>query len=73
MSMTTAAPEQSVSINNKIAGNMPQTAKAPLRYFIDEGIRQRFIIYTPKYPNLRICLPPKIPTLLAYPPKLLRY
>ena len=33
------------------------------------GVRQRFIIYTPKNQNFRICLPKKITTFLAYPQK----
>ena len=31
------------------------------------GFRQRFIFYTQKNPNVRICLPQIIPTNLAYP------
>ena len=34
---------------------------APLTYFNDGGVRQRFIFYTQKNPNFRICLPKKIP------------
>ena len=41
----------------------------PLTNFDDGGVRQRFIFYTHKNHNFRICLPPKIITLLAYPPK----
>ena len=40
---------------------------APLTYFNDGGVRQRFIFYTQKNPNFRICLPKRIPTFLAYP------
>ena len=44
---------------------------APLRNFNDGGggVRQRFIIYTQKNHNFRICLPKKITTFLAYPKK----
>ena len=33
------------------------------------GVRQRFIFYTQKNHNFRICLPQKITTFLAYPRK----
>ena len=42
---------------------------APLTYFNDGGVRQRFIFYTPKNPNFRICLPQKIPTFFSIPQK----
>ena len=45
------------------------TLGAPLTYFNDRGVWQRFIFYTQKNPNFRICLPKKIPTFLAYPKK----
>ena len=38
-----------------------RTPGAPLTYFNDGGVRQRFIFYTQKNPNFRICLPKKIP------------
>ena len=43
---------------------------APLTYFNDGGVRQRFIFYTPKNPNFRICLPKKIPTFFSIPKKI---
>ena len=46
------------------------TPGAPLTYFNDGGVRQRFIFYTPKNPNFRICLPKKIPTFFSIPQKL---
>ena len=48
----------------------PWNPGAPLTYFNDGGpVRQRFICYTPKNPNFRICLlffsiPQKIPQLV---------
>ena len=33
------------------------------------GVRQRFIFYTPKNPNFRICLPKKIHTFFSIPQK----
>ena len=51
---------------------------APLTYFNDEDggggggggeVRQRFIFYTQKKPNFRICLPKKIPTFFSIPKK----
>ena len=46
------------------------TPGAPLTYFNDGGVRQRFIFYTPKNPNFRICLPKKIPTFFSIPQKI---
>ena len=46
------------------------TPGAPLTYFNDGGVRQRFIFYTPKNPNFRICLPQKIPTIFSIPKKI---
>ena len=44
---------------------------APLTYFNDGGgVRQRFIFYTPKNPNFRICLPKKISTFFSIPKKI---
>ena len=43
---------------------------APLTYFNDGGVRQRFIFYIPKNPNFRICLPKKIPTFFSIPQKI---
>ena len=43
---------------------------APLTFFNDGGVRQRFIFYTPKNPNFRICLPKKIPTFFSIPKKI---
>ena len=43
---------------------------APLTYFNDGGVQQRFIFYTPKNPNFRICLPQKIPTFFSIPKKI---
>ena len=43
---------------------------APLIYFNDGGVRQRFIFYTQKNPNFRICLPKKIPTFFSIPQKI---
>ena len=34
------------------------------------GVRQRFIFYTPKNPEFRICLPPKISTFFSIPKKI---
>ena len=34
------------------------------------GVRQRFIFYTPKNPNFRICLPKKISTFFSIPKKI---
>ena len=42
---------------------------APLTNFNDGGVPQRFIFYTQKNLNFRICLPKKITTFLAYPKK----
>ena len=47
-----------------------KTPGAPLTYFNDGGVRQRFIFYTPKNPNFRICLPKKIPTFFSIPKKI---
>ena len=41
----------------------------PLTNFDDGGVRQRFIFYTHKNHNFRICLLQKIITFLAYPQK----
>ena len=46
------------------------TPGAPLTYFNDGGVRQRFIFYTSKNPNFRICRPKKIPTFFSIPQKL---
>ena len=46
---------------------------APLTYFNDGGVRQRFIFYTPKNPNFRICLPKKIPSFVSIPQKIPQY
>ena len=43
---------------------------APLTYFNDRGVRQRFIFYTPKNPNLRICLPKKSLLFFSIPKKI---
>ena len=43
---------------------------APLTYFNDGGVRQRFIFYAQKNPNFRICLPQKIPTFFSIPKKI---
>ena len=45
---------------------------APLTYFNDRGVRQRFIFYTQKNPNFRICLPKKIPPFFSIPKKIPR-
>ena len=50
-----------------IRGWLPGT---PLTYFNDGGVQQRFIFYTPKNPNFRICLPKKIPTFFSIPQKI---
>ena len=43
---------------------------APLTYYFnDGGVRQRFIFYTQKILNFRICLPQKIPTFFSIPKK----
>ena len=42
----------------------------PLTYFNVGGVRQRFIFYTQKNPNFRICLPKKIPTFFSIPKKI---
>ena len=42
-------------------GTSDRPPGAPLTYFNDGGVRQRFIFYTQKNPNFRICLPKKIP------------
>ena len=47
-----------------------KTPGAPLTYFNDGGLRQRFIFYTQKNPNFRICLPKKIPTFFSIPKKI---
>ena len=50
------------------AFNNNQTPRVPLTNFNDRGrIRQRFIFYTPKNHNFRICLPKKSLLFLAYP------
>ena len=43
---------------------------APLTYFKDGEVRQRFIFYTPKNPNFRTCLPKKIPIFFSIPKKI---
>ena len=46
--------------------------EAPVTSFNDRGGgrgRQRFIFYSPKNHNFRICLPKKITTFLSYPKK----
>ena len=43
---------------------------APLTYFNDGGVQQRFIFYTQKNHNFRICLPKKIPTFFSKPKKI---
>ena len=43
---------------------------APLTYFNDGGVWQKFIFYTPKNLNFRICLPKKIPTFFSIPKKI---
>ena len=43
---------------------------APLTYFNDGGVRQRFTFHTQKNPNFRICLPKKIPTFFSIPKKI---
>ena len=64
-------PAKSVKLcaQTQLAWGSSSHPGAPLTYFNDGGIRQRFIFYTPKNPNFRICLPKKIPTFLAYPKK----
>ena len=42
---------------------------APLTYFNEGGVRQRFIFCTQKNPNFRIGLPKKSLLFLAYPKK----
>ena len=46
-----------------------QKPGAPLTNFNDGRVRQRFIFYTQKNHNFRICLPKKITTFLACPKK----
>ena len=46
------------------------TPGAPLTYFNDGGVRRRFIFYTQKHPNFRICLPKTIPTFFSIPKKI---
>ena len=50
----------------------PQTVnpRGPTHIFNDGGVRQRFIFYTPKNTNFRICLPKKIPTFVNIPKKI---
>ena len=43
---------------------------APLTYFNDGGVRKRFIFYTQKTPNFKICLPQKISTFFSIPKKI---
>ena len=43
---------------------------APLTYFNDGGVQHRFIFYTQKNPNFRICLPKKIPPFFSIPKKI---
>ena len=43
---------------------------APHTYFNDGGVRQRFIFYTQKNPNFRICLPKKNPYFFSIPKKI---
>ena len=47
-----------------------QSPGAPLTYFNDGGVRQRFLSYTQKNPNFRICLPKKIPPFFSIPKKI---
>ena len=48
-----------------------EIAGSPLTNFNDggEGVRQRFIFYTQKSHNFRVCLPKKSLRFLAYPKK----
>ena len=46
---------------------------APLTYFNDGGVQQRFIFYTQKNPYFRICLPKKIPTFFSIPKNFINY
>ena len=52
----------------------PQTVnpRGPTHIFNEGGggVRQRFIFYTTKNPNFRICLPKKIPTFVNIPKKI---
>ena len=43
---------------------------APLTYFNDGGVRKRFIFYTQKTPNFKICLSQKISTFFSIPKKI---
>ena len=47
-----------------------RTPGAPLTYFNDWGVRQRFIFYTPKNSNFRSRLPKKIPSFFSIPKKI---
>ena len=49
--------------------NTVSTPGAPLTYFNDGGVRQRFIFYTPKNPNFSIVYQKKSLLFLAYPKK----
>ena len=48
------------------------TAQGPHSHILmtGGGVRQRFIFYTQKNPNFRICLPKKIPTFFSIPKKI---
>ena len=64
-------PHQQAGLRNVTNANFGSGTGpgAPLTYFNDRGVRQRFIFYTQKNPNFRICVSKKIPTFLAYPKK----
>ena len=58
------------TINLKTEDKRIPIPGAPLTYFNDAGVQQRFIFYTQKNPNFRICLPKKIPTIFSIPKKI---
>ena len=53
--------EMSVTIKVTHPNRREANPEAPLTYFNDGGVRQRFTFHTQKNPNFRICLPKKIP------------
>ena len=56
----------------KLSGEA-ETAQGPhSQILMTGGVRHRFIFYTQKNHNFRICLPKNITTFLAYPKKSLR-
>ena len=58
--------KQSISVQRTI-----EDSQGPHSHILmTGGVRQRFIFYTQKNPNFRICLPKKIPPFFSIPKKI---